>query len=119
MARRVRTSQKDRLSRLRAEKAAKDTPAKKAAAKKAAAKKAAATKAAPAAKKAPAKKRASRARKATKTGRKIVVWAVYDSAFRVVETFPFKEQLQAEKLARKLTREKKKTYMARRLKQDM
>lgn len=113
MARRVRTSQKDRLTRLRAEKAAKATPAKKAAAKKKAASGQKGT-----AKKTAAK-RTSRAKAASKTGRKVIVWAVYDSAFRVIETFPFKQQVQAEKLARKLTREKKKSFIARKLKQDM
>jgi len=115
MARRPHTSRKDRIDRLRAEKAAKAEPAEgddeapvdsKASATAAARKK-------------PRKPSTRKPRKKAKTGRKIIVWAVYDSAFRVVETFAFKQQLAAERLARKLTREKKKPFVARKLKQDL
>lgn len=110
MARRAsRGSQRERLERLRQEAVAKaEASAKKTSGKKSAAK-------GRSTKPKAAKKAAG---KQTGSG-KVMVWGVFDSAYRQVASFPYKEKAEAEALCAKLTREKKKPHLVRPVKEDV
>ena len=102
-----RMSNKDRIAKMAAEKAAEKK--EKAAKKKATAKKKTAT-----------KKKTTKKASATKSaGRMKVVWVVCDQAGGPVKTFPFPEEKQARAEADRLTSDKGKTHFVKRDKVPM